>query len=141
MRKILLITLILTSCSLLESYPAPLQAAQRNSYAGLQVLETNYIETVDYWVGQQIKIITYYENYIAELRPTPTEEIRLKLQEYQVKITSTANEQKLKAKKNFTLVKQLTEAVYNYISTSPLSLDSIPILIDRASEFIKKNHP
>lgn len=146
MNKGLLFSLVVFgSCSLFTDYPEPIQAAQRNTYAGLQLLESNYNDTADYWMSQQLKIITYYENYIAELRignggdkAAIEAELNTKLKSYKDKLTQTLEEQKSKSKKNFILVKQLAEAVYNYISTTPISLDNIDFLIDQAKELIKK---
>lgn len=144
-----LIISLLGSCALWQATPSKVLEGQRGIYKGLSVIEQNVNAILDAYEQDNKSAITYhihfvYEQKIIEIKKSQDSEeekiakiLELESQRDQ-EIASTF--QKIQDKRilmqttatnNVVATKKITEAVYNYFSTTPITIDSVDFWIEK----------
>lgn len=155
MNKILALVLIaiLPSCSLFHKTPQSVVDGQRGAYQGVLSLEDNIRVLLEAYERDNKAAVVYHINYVFEpkiqairLKPELTKEEKsreiTKLEEQRDAAISDAFreiEKNVKElgqapEKNVRLTKMIIESVYNYMSTSPITIDNISFWIKKLEQ-------
>ncbi len=151
--NISLLSLLMTSCSMFSETPPKIIEGQRAVYQGLLLAEENDIEILKRYEEDNKAAISYHINYIYELK---INEIRLasellypiaedklqaiaaleaerdqQIQDVFIDIDANVQEMRDKSGQNLRLTMKLTETVYSYLSTSPMSIDNVDFWIEK----------
>jgi len=143
------VMLLLASCSLFSETPPKVIEGQRGAYKGLLVIEENVSTILKVYEQDCKAAVKYHAEYIwqlkinqASLSKTLTPELQVTLDsERDSEITSAFS--KIDQKKeslekavntNFIATKQLIEAIYNYMSTTPIGIDNVDFWILKIDE-------
>lgn len=140
---------LLASCSLFSDIPPKVVEGQRVAYQGMSLVEENIISILDTYEQDCKAAVTYHVMFIYEQK---TEEIRQdsSLDEHEMgtniqRLTSRRDEEiqsafvKIEARKktmlesitkNTVATKKLIEAVYGYMSATPIGIDNIQFLVN-----------
>ena len=145
------------SCSLFSETPQNIINGQRSIYDGILIVEENIQEIIDIYERDNKMAVSYHINYILELelnkirlsqeisdfeRQTNIEFFQKQrdkeMRDAFASIEKNANNMRRDISRNIRSIKQLTESIYNYLSATSLSVDAIPILIDRVTNDKRK---
>lgn len=148
--NISLLSLLMTSCSMFSETPPKVIEGQRAVYQGLLLAEENDIEILKRYEEDNKAAISYHINYVFELsidqmRHDPdmsdeekTDAIALlegerdqQIQDVFADIDTNVQEMRDKSGQNLRLTMKLTETVYSYLSTSPMSIDNVDFWIEK----------
>jgi len=153
-RNLLLLALpLLTSCSFFHHTPNSVIEGQRTVYTGLQYTREHIELIVDRYVKDNKAAVTYHINFVYEPR---IETIRLdpdlsreeksaaitileeerdgKLQEAFDSIDRIGQQLRDPAIKNLDIVVKMVSSIYDYMSTTPISVDSLPFWIEELNK-------
>lgn len=145
--------LLLGSCSLWSSVPQKVLDGQRGIYQGIIVLEENGNAILDAYEQDNKAAITYHVNFIYQQKiesiasnlSLSNEDKRTKLVEAEfakdseireafTKIELRRQEMGVKIAKNALASKRLVEAVYSYLSSTPITIDNVDFWIEKIVE-------
>lgn len=150
-RNLVIVSLpLLAGCSLFHSTPDSVIEGQRTVYTGLQYTREHIELIVDRYVKDNKAAVTYHINFVYEPR---IEEIRLdpslsreqkstaitileterdnKLEEAFASIDRIGDELRDPAIQNLDIVVKMVGSIYDYMSTTPISVDSLPFWIEQ----------
>ena len=137
-------TLLLASCSLFQTIPPKVVEGQRGVYQGILIMEQDIATILDEYEKDCKATVEYHLNFIYEpnidaIRKSAdlTKEQKStqiaaleserdkKIQDTYIKIEAkkTSMEQQFTATSGPT--KQLVESIYNYLSTTPITIDNV----------------
>jgi len=144
------VILLLQSCSLFATTPDSVVQGQRAIYQGVVLAEENDMELLQRYRDDNQAAVTYHINFVFEpkidaIRRDPDlskEEKSIKIAELEKQrdlqlqnayaaIERNAQKMQEKIMQNHMITKKLIESVYQYLSTSPISIDNIPFWIEK----------
>lgn len=143
---------LLNSCSLFTTIPSKVVEGQKGAYQGLILIEESITQLLDIYERDHKAAITYHMNFIYQdriisanqdgsltpeertmqvaaleaKRDSETKEIFLKIEDRRRVLASNVAP-------NIDATKRLLEAVYNYLSTTPVTIDNVDFWIKRLS--------
>ena len=141
--------LLFTSCSLFESTPTVVLEGQRAVYQSVITGEEHTTRIIDTYVSHCKKASAYHVNYVFQLKVNDNnntdwdkeskrhwnnvaEENRdASLKKAYGLIDKHARSMRNGMKKRNKIALRLIASVYNYLSTHPIEVDSIPFWIDK----------
>jgi hypothetical protein len=135
---------------LFEKTPSSVVEGQRAAYQGMILAEQNDEEILRRYEEDTKAAITYHVNFVYEpkintIREDPDlsredkslqiaaleRERQAKLDAVYGDIEENVEEMRQKVMQNHSITKKLLEAVYNYLSTSPIEIDNIEFWIEK----------
>lgn len=144
---------LLGACSLFDSTPQKVVDGQRGAYQGLLVIDDNIKQILDTYETDNKAAVVYHLNFvyeqkidairkndalsdkerlgvIAELESSRTTELTEALHKIEKKKRAMLEQ----VDQNVFASKKLVEAVYNYMSTTPITVDNVDFWILKMSE-------
>ena len=148
-----LATSLLASCSLFQTTPPKVVEGQRGVYQGILMMEQNDVTILNEYEKDCKAAITYHDNYIYEQqieavrknatlteqqRATQIAELEAK-REAEIKDTFDKIEAKRAKMAQQSVAtsgptKQLVESIYNYLSTTPITIDNVDYWIAKIKQ-------
>jgi hypothetical protein len=153
------LVLLLTSCSLFEKTPQRVVEGQRAVYQGILLAEENDDKIIDRYIADNKAAVTYHINYVFEpkinaIRENPdlsreekSEQIaalerdrQAQLDQIFADIEKNAEDMRTQAMKNHRVTKKLVEAIYNYLSTTPIEIDNLEFWVEKLKQIAEQNN-
>jgi hypothetical protein len=145
---------VLCSCSWFYNVPPEVAQGQLQAYTGIKNIEDNINVMMDEFEIKQKLFVTYIHNFAFERKVMDLERDNPSNLEELITVAATKRDADIKAahiqidenitkwrkihKDTLIPVKELMEAVYNNISTNPISVDNIAIIIERSARIWNK---
>ena len=149
---------LLSSCSLFTTIPPKVVEGQRAAYQGVILIDESITQLLDTYERDNKATITYHMNFIYQpkinevnydqtlsgeekvmqiaaleaKRDSETKEIFVKIEDRRRVLASNMAP-------NIDATKRLLEAVYNYLSTTPITIDNVDFWIKRLNNGSKQN--
>jgi len=164
MKRLLICSLLslLSSCSLLEKTPSSVINGQKSIYQGIIVLEENANKIIDRYVEDTKASVTYhlhfvcektiqdlveeyndseYDNntYVEQRSDYHRKKRDQKISKAHADIDKIAKQMRRDVSNNHIIIKKLTAAIYNHMSTTPIEVDNLDFWVDRLSKLRKIN--
>ena len=149
----IILLLSLVGCGLFEKTPDSVVKGQRGVYQGIIVAEQNDEELLRQYEADNKAAVTYHINFIFEpkieaIRKDPSlsrEEKSLQITEIEKQrdgaiseayaaIENKTSSMRDRIMKNHTINKKLVEAVYLYLSTTPIQIDNMEFWLEKLKE-------
>lgn len=144
---------LFVSCSLFESTPQRVVEGQRAVYQGITLAEENDNKIINRYLQDTKAAVTYHINFVFEpqidairrdsemTREEKSEKIAALERTRQTQIDSAfadieniAEDMRSQAMQNHTITKKLVESIYNYLSTSPITIDNLEFWIEKLKQ-------
>jgi len=144
---------LLSACSFFQEIPEKVIEGQRGAWRGLIVVDDNIKDIISTYEKDNKAAVTYHINFIFEKQidevrkdSSLSDEQRLfaiaeleqtrdsQISDAYTKIEAKASSMKDQASKNVLATKNLMEAVYNYMSTNPITVDNIDFWLQKLAE-------
>jgi len=122
--------LLLPSCHLFVDTPPKVIAGQRAAYQSIIIGQSNATKLIDIYVTDCKKLVTYHENFIQQSEKDRDKHIDKAFD----LIDERADKMRQQVNEHYNVSLQLVEAVYNYLSTSPINIDNIEFWIKRLDQ-------
>lgn len=153
-----LLVLLLSSCSLFEKTPQRVVEGQRAVYQGILIAEENDAKIIKRYIEDTKSMMVYHVSFVFEpkinaIRENPAlgqEEKSVQIAELERQrqtqideafgnIENIAEDMQLQVMKNHKITRKLVESIYNYLSTSPLTIDNLEFWIEKLEQIRNKN--
>jgi alpha-galactosidase/6-phospho-beta-glucosidase family protein len=151
-----LLVLLLGSCSLFESTPRAVIQGQRAVYQSAIVNKQQCDAIIDRYIEDTKRLVTYHANYVFQLKlkeiesstnQWPPREQKIKRAEDKrdaeiekafAGIDKRATRLRQQVKEHSEISMSLIEAVYNYLSVTPIQVDNIGFWVRKLNQIAKR---
>ncbi len=141
---------LLASCGMFSSFPSKVLEGQKGVYQGITVLEENAINILDMYEQDSKALVTYHAHFVCELKIREIlAALSLEDGERKSKIAQAEIDRDQEIQKAFSKIEEkrqsmgktvatnaqasrkLVEAVYGYMSSTPIAIDDVDFWIQK----------